>query len=176
MAAPNAAPATPIIIPETPAHDLAIETVLDRAFGPGRFAKPSEKVRAFARHDLALSRVGLLERRVIACCRIYDVSISGKPVLFLGPLAVDPDEQHHGLGHRLVRETLAACAESDAEAVVLMGDPKFFTTLGFTEIPKGRVQMPVPAEPRRLHWIALRENALDDLSGPLSPPLAASRA
>jgi predicted N-acetyltransferase YhbS len=48
------------IVAEKPEHDAAIERVLDRAFGPGRFAKTSERVRERgARLELAhLAREG----------------------------------------------------------------------------------------------------------------------
>lgn len=159
----------PSIVPEAEAHAPAIERVLDRAFGPGRFAKPSERVREFARHNMAVSRVARLEGAVVGCCRIYDVSIGETPALFLGPLAVDPAAQHHGLGHRLVRETLSACAAGGGRVVFLMGEPSFFSVLGFKQIPDGRVAMPVPSEQRRLQWIALAHGALDAVSGTVGP-------
>ena len=58
---------------ETSAHAAQIEGVLDRAFGPGRYAKTSERVRERgARHELALSRVAVNEAgEVIGVCRIY---------------------------------------------------------------------------------------------------------
>jgi predicted N-acetyltransferase YhbS len=164
--------AAPLIAPETAADAAAIERVLDRAFGPGRFVKPSERVREFARHDLALSRVARLEGAVLGCCRIYDISIGAAPALFLGPLAVDPAAQHHGLGHRLVREALAACREAGGRAVLLMGEPSFFAVLGFARAPEGAAMMPVPAEARRLQWIALQPGALEGLAGPVGPPVS----
>ena len=169
-------PATPAFASETSAHSGAIDAVLDRAFGPGRLAKPSERVREFARHNLALSRVAMVGGVLCACCRIYDVSIGAAPALFLGPLAVDPDAQHHGLGHRLVLETIAACRSGGGRAIILMGEPSFFSVLGFVRTPETRVFMPVPAEARRLQWLALVDGALDHLEGAISPPLAASRA
>jgi predicted N-acetyltransferase YhbS len=166
----------PEFAPEAAADASRIERVLDRAFGPGRFAKPSERVRESASHNLALSRVARLDGALIACCRIYDVSIGARPALFLGPLAVDPDAQHHGLGHRLVRETIEACRAGGGRVIILMGEPSFFSVLGFVRAPAARVRMPVPAEARRLQWLALVDGGLDDLEGPISPPRAASRA
>jgi predicted N-acetyltransferase YhbS len=166
----------PLLVAETPAHAQAVERVLDRGFGPGRFAKPSERVREFAPHLPALSRVALMGADLVGVCRIYDIAIGGRPALFLGPLAVDPDAQHGGLGHALVAATIDACRAINREAIVLMGEPSFFGALGFEQIPPGQVLMPGPVEARRLQWIALRTGAFANLAGPISRPRAASPA
>jgi predicted N-acetyltransferase YhbS len=166
--------AAPLIAPESPSQHDAVERVLDRAFGPGRFAKPSERVREFARPAPALSRVAVLDGKVCGACRIYEICIGDAPALFLGPLGVDPDAQHHGLGHQLVSEALNACAAAGGRVVVLMGEPRFFSPLGFTQIPQGRVIMPTPVEARRLQWIGLAAGALDQIAGAIGPVRAHS--
>lgn len=164
----------PLFVAESASHAPGIERVLDRAFGPGRFAKPSERVREFAAHRPELSRVALVGADVIGVCRIYDVSIGARPALFLGPLAVDPDAQHGGMGHALVSAAIEICRAVDRDVIVLMGAPSFFSTLGFVQIPAGQVVMPLPVEARRLQWLVLNDSA--DLSGALSRPRAASPA
>ena len=163
-----------MLIAESAAHASGIERVLDRAFGPGRFAKPSERVREFAVHRPDLSRVALVGADVIGVCRIYDISIGETAALFLGPLAVDPESQHGGLGHALVSATIDLCRAANHEAIVLMGAPSFFSKLGFSQIPAGQVVMPMPVEARRLQWIVLREGA--NLAGAISRPRAATPA
>jgi predicted N-acetyltransferase YhbS len=160
-----------LLIAENASHAAGIERVLDRAFGPGRFAKPSERVREFAVHRPELSRVALVGADVIGVCRIYDISIGDSAALFLGPLAVDPEAQHGGMGHALVTATIDLCRAANHTGIVLMGAPSFFGKLGFSQIPEGQVQMPIPVEARRLQWIVLREGA--NLAGPISRPRAA---
>ena len=80
--------AAPQMLPEAPAHHDAVERVLDRAFGPGRFAKPSERVREFARFRPDLSRVAVSGPVMLGCCRIYEIGIGDQTALFLGPLGV----------------------------------------------------------------------------------------
>jgi predicted N-acetyltransferase YhbS len=163
----------PLLIAENASHAPGVERVLDRAFGPGRFAKPSERVREFAVHRPDLSRVALIGADVIGVCRIYDIAIGDSAALFLGPLAVDPEAQHGGMGHALVSATIDLCRTADREAIVLMGAPSFFNKLGFSQIPPGQVAMPIPVEARRLQWIVLREGADAALTGPISRPRAA---
>lgn len=159
-------------IAEKPEHAEAIERVLDRAFGPGRFAKTSERVRERgAVFEPALSRVALTEEGdVLGVCRIWRAE-AGAPVYFLGPLAVDPGAQSAGLGLALVQACVGACRAVGAGGVVVVGAEKFFKPAGFTLVPKGRVSLPGPTDPTRLLWQALRPGGLDKVEGELRAPL-----
>lgn len=145
------------LTPERVEDAPATERVIDRAFGPGRFAKVSERVRErIVTPCPDLSRVAWRSGRIVGCCRIYGGRIGAAPVRFLGPLAVDPEERGEGLGRALVTATIEACrAEGLAQAVILVGAPGFFAPLGFTQIPSGQVTLPGPVEPRRLQWLLL---------------------
>ena len=159
------------LVAEKPEHVASIEAVLDRAFGPGRFAKTSERVRERgARHELALSRVALNEAgEVIGVCRIYAAE-AGAPVFFLGPLAVDPRAQAAGLGLSLVHACVAACRAGGGSAIVLVGAARFFRPAGFTLAALDRVWLPGPVDAARLLWLELKPGALDKLHGELSAP------
>lgn len=154
---------------ETPAHAAQIEGVLDRAFGPGRYAKSSERVRERgARHELALSRVAVNEAgEVIGVCRIY-AAHAGGPLFFLGPLAVDPRAQAAGLGLALVQACVAACRAGGGSAIVLVGAERFFRPAGFTLAAADRVTLPGPVDPARFLWLELRPGGLDKLRGEIS--------
>lgn len=160
------------LVAEKPEHETGIEAVLDRAFGPGRFAKTSERVRERgAVHEPGLSRVALNPAGEVAgVCRIWRAQAGGAPVFFLGPLAVDPVSQNAGLGLALARDAVAACRAFGGAAVVLVGAEAFFSPLGFTRAPKGRVALPGPVDPNRLLWLGLRLGGLDEVSGTLTAP------
>ena len=161
----------PTFSAERPEHREAIERVLDLAFGPGRFAKTSERVRERgAEFEPSLTRVALNEAgEVIGVCRIWRVE-AGTPLYFLGPLAVDPAAQLAGLGLTLVREAVAACRASGGAGVVLVGAERFFQPLGFSAVPKGRLVLPGPVDPARLLWLELRPGGLDKVRGELKAP------
>lgn len=156
---------------EKPEHHDAIERVLDHAFGPGRYAKTSERVREHgAILEPALTRVALNDAGdVVGVCRIWRVE-AGAPVFFLGPLAVDPAEQSAGLGLALAREAVSACRASGGNGVVLVGAERFFRPLGFTVAPKDRITLPGPVDPARLLWLELRPGGLDRVQGALTAP------
>jgi predicted N-acetyltransferase YhbS len=162
------------LVADEPRFDAAIEHVLDAAFGPGRFAKVSERVREFATLDRGLSRIALRGQEVSGCCRIHRIAIGATPALFLGPLAVSPVAQGAGLGQALVGATLEACERSGVGAVIVVGQPRMFAPFGFTEIPKEQILMPGPVEARRFQWRALRNGGLDALAGAVRAPRAAS--
>lgn len=159
------------IIAEKPEHLDAIECVLNRAFGPGRFAKTSERVRERgAVFEPALSRVALdAAGEVVGVCRIWRVDAAA-PAFFLGPLAVDPNAQSSGLGLTLTREAVAACRAAGGNGVILVGAESFFRPAGFTIVPQGRVTLPGPVDAARLLWCELRPGGLDSLHGELKAP------
>ncbi len=162
------------LVAELPEHHDAIERVLDRAFGPGRFAKTSERVREHgAVHEPGLSRVALDNEQVAGVCRIWRVSAGSGGAYFLGPLAVDPGEQHQGLGAALTREAVNACrAARGYGAIVLVGAAPFFQPLGFSVVPAGRLSLPGPVDAKRLLWTELYPGGLDHVEGQIGAPHA----
>lgn len=159
------------LIAEKPEHADMIERVLARAFGPGRFAKTSERVRERgAVLEPALSRVAVdAAGRVVGVCRIWSVAV-GAPAFFLGPLAVDPDAQSAGLGLALTRAAVAACRAVGGNAVILVGAERFFSAANFSRVPEGRITMPGPVDPARLLWCELTPGGLDRMQGALTAP------
>ena len=155
---------------EKPEHADAIERVLERAFGPGRFAKTSERVREQGAHfEPALSRVGVnAAGDIVGVCRIYRVK-AGVELYFLGPLAVDPGAQSAGLGAELTRACVNACRIVGGNGVILVGAATFFTPLGFSHVPVGRITLPGPVDPARFLWCELRPGGLSGAQGALGP-------
>lgn len=49
----------------------------------------------------------------------------------LGPMAVSPDRQRHGVGSGLVRHGLEACRRIGYAAVVVVGHPAYYPRFGF---------------------------------------------
>jgi predicted N-acetyltransferase YhbS len=159
------------LVAERPEHRDAIERVLDSAFGPGRFAKTSERVRERgAVAEPVLSRVALNDaKQVVGVCRIWRVR-AGDLIYFLGPLAVDPAAQLAGLGLSLTREAVAACRAQGGNGVVLVGSERFFKPLGFSVVPPGRLRMPGAVDPARLLWLELARNGFNNVQGEVGPP------
>lgn len=162
----------PRLVSEHPEHETGIERVLERAFGPGRFAKSSERVRergAVLAPDL--SRVALSEANdVLGVCRLWRARAGEAPVLFLGPLAVDPAQQGGGLGLALAKDAVDAARAAGASGIVLVGAEAFFRPLGFTQIPAERLRLPGPVAPERFLWLELKPGAFDRARGEIVAP------
>lgn len=150
---------------EEPADEAAIQALQHAAFGPGAYARAAFRVREQAPHDPALSFVGLLDGRAVASVRLTPIRVGEARGLLLGPLVVEPAEKHRGYGKALVRNALAAAAETGHSYVLLVGDEPYYGPLGFSALPAGRVRMPGPVDPARLLVAELREGVGDGLAG-----------
>jgi predicted N-acetyltransferase YhbS len=145
-----------VIAPETLAHAASVLGVAAAAFGPGRLAKTSERVRENGAQLLrGYSRVALCGEEVVGCCQMWRVWIGTEPMVFLGPLAVHPGQQGRGLGQMLVSACVDAARVAGETAVVLVGAPGFFAPLGFVQVPAGLITLPGSVDPRRLLWLPL---------------------
>ncbi len=163
----STSPLAPSIVAEKREHARAVEVLVDRAFGPGRFAKSSERLREGNSKLDDCSFVALHEGRVIGSVRLWPVVVGDKPVAFLGPLAVDADERKHGLGQALVEAACEAAAKAGWRAVLLVGDAPYFGRVGFSAEPVSQAIMPGPADQRRVLVKALVEGGDADLVGPI---------
>jgi len=137
-----------ILVNETAAHAAEIEALLNRAFGPGRFAKVSERVREFADFAPDLSFCAVEAGKVVGVVRMWRVAAGDQPIVFLGPLAVEESERRHGLGALLVERACEATEAAGEAAVVLVGDVPYFQRVGFAIAPD--VRLPGPVDPKRV--------------------------
>lgn len=126
----------------------AVEALVERAFGPGRYAKAAERLREGNAHRPDLSFTAWREGRLAGSVRLWPARVGERAVIFLGPIAVDADERNRGLGQALVERACEAAAAAGFGAVLLVGDAPWFERTGFS-VAAG-VEMPGPADPRRV--------------------------
>ena len=156
---------------ERPGDAVAVEALIDRAFGPGRFTKVSERVREFALFRPDLSFCAWSDGELIGVVRQYLVRIDARPLVFLGPLAVEETARKLGAGAALVDHACNAAQAAGFGAVLLVGDEPFFRRNAFAAAPAAGVLMPGPVDPRRVLLRALVPGGDQGLVGPLRPPL-----
>jgi len=163
LAAPRAA--SLLLAPER-AHDARlVEGLIDRAFGPGRFAKTAERLREGRLPDLALSVVAWSGGRAVGCVRQWRILIGAVPAVFLGPIAVEEERRCEGLGASLIRRAIEAARDTGYGHILLVGDTLLFEPFGFTAAAARKVVMPGPVDQRRVLALALQPGAIDELRG-----------
>jgi putative acetyltransferase len=129
---------------ETPDDVPAIAAVTMAAFGP-----VETRLLADLRKDEgwlpALSLVAILDGAVIGhvvCTRGY---VDSTPVLGLGPIGVQPEQQRRGVGQALMHTMLGAADATDEPLIALLGDPAFYRRFGFITASELSISAPDPS-------------------------------
>ncbi|HEY2266282.1 MAG TPA: N-acetyltransferase [Streptosporangiaceae bacterium] len=124
---------------ETGRDTDVIRALTTAAFAPSRPPGPAvpeatliDELRAGPAWLPALSLVAVTPAGEVAghvlCTRGH---VGPAPVLGLGPLAVWPDRQRHGVGSALVHAVLGAADALGEPLVALLGDPGYYRRFGF---------------------------------------------
>ena len=155
-----------------------IEKLLDLAFGPGRFAKSSYRLREGIDAIPALCFVGMIDGHMHGSIRYWPIRVGGAyDSLLLGPLAVDPSVRGQGLGVALVDHSLIAARAQGYNSVFLVGDEPYYARSGFEKTVPGRFTFPGPVDPTRLLMRTLDGQMPADFVGAIekapSAPLSA---
>jgi putative acetyltransferase len=79
----------------------------------------------------ALSLVALADDTVVGHVTCSRGRVDGRPLAGLGPLGVMVPHQHRGVGSALMHAVLAAADALGEPAVVLLGDPGYYSRFGF---------------------------------------------
>jgi predicted N-acetyltransferase YhbS len=161
---PSPAPDAPSLLGQRPQDIAAADALIDRAFGPGRFTKVSERVREFATFAPELSFCAWREGRIVGVVRQWRVRAGETPIAFLGPIAVETDERSGGVGGLLVEQACAAAKAAGEAAILLVGDEPYFVRFGFSAALAAEVSLPSPVDQRRVLAIAFTP-AGEHLSG-----------
>ncbi|QRM44152.1 N-acetyltransferase [Rhizobium sp. BG4] len=170
------APSIFTIDAENPSDVVARENLLDRAMGPNRRKKSSEKIR---RGRVPAEGLALVARdgdaHLIGTVRLWNVeagvSSEGTPItaLLLGPLAVDSAYEGKGIGGALMRAAILEAKNRGHGAILLVGDAAYYERFGFFAEGARHLVMPGPFERSRFLALELVEGWLDGAAGMIVP-------
>lgn len=150
----------------------AVETLLDRAFGPQRQSKLSYGYRAGVAPAVHLCLVARADTHgsIVGTIRYWPIAIGARrlPALLLGPLAVEPSLAGQGIGRALIRQSLDMAAWARHSSVLLVGDESYYGRFGFRPAAAHGIVMP-GENPARLLALELVPGALAQASGTLQP-------
>lgn len=152
---------------ERPEDTALIEHLLDRAFGPGRFAKTAYRLREGTAFIPELSFAAWENGVMRGSIRYWPIEIgeTRAQALLLGPLAVDPEHRGRGIALELMQLSLRKAAELGHTIVVLVGDEPYYARVGFAAVTAQALRMPGPVDRSRLLALELAPDALKGVSG-----------
>ena len=154
---------------ERPSDEEAVERLVNSAFGPGRFAKTAYRLREGVAPEPRLSFVAEHPNAgaLLGAVRFWPVMVGASLSLLLGPLAVDPNLRGRGIGIALMQRGIEEARALGYGSVVLVGDEPYYAKVGFRTLKPGQIRFPGPVDGNRILGLALREGALETLSGEL---------
>lgn len=152
------------IRPEEPGDSGAVESLVGRCFGPGRFAKSAFRLREGVKAVAGLGFVAVEQGRLRGSVRFWPIAVGGAEALLLGPLAVDQEQRGRGIGLALMKRGIDE-ARVGHRAIILIGDEPYYARAGFAPLKEKQVRFPGPVDGRRILGLALVEGALEALAG-----------
>jgi predicted N-acetyltransferase YhbS len=142
------------ILPLVHADPVAVEQLLDEAFGTDRHRRTAYRLRegamplptlSFAVPDGRGGLAAVLQSWPVA---LTPAAAAPVPLVLVGPVAVAPALQARGLGGALMKQLLVALERT--EPAVLIGDPGYYQRFGFSAEQTGGWRLPGPVERHRL--------------------------
>ena len=163
-------------LPISDVDPAAVEALLDRAFGRDRHTRTAYRLREGVTEIPGLSFAAVEDGGLVGTIQCWPVELTGddgrvRPLVMVGPVAVEPERQRGGLGKELVHQALDTAVELDLDgAMMLIGDPEYYGRFwGFSDEATGGWRLPGPVERRRL---LARGADVPAVSGMLGPRVA----
>lgn len=143
------------ILPLGPAHQSAIESLLDARFGPARHNRTAYRLREQATPLAGASLVAMAGDRLVGSLQCWPIQLKtlggdGLPLILLGPVAVAADCEGQGVASALMQASLAVLDAADSPPVLLIGDAPFYGRFGFSAAATRLWSLPGPVDHDRL--------------------------
>ena len=152
------------IAPLADAAPLAVESLLDEAFGTNRHVRTAYRIRAGMPVIGQLSFAAFDGGKLVGTLQSWPVEVGSAHVVLVGPVAVSPERQRSGIGRLLMNKLIATAPDT---AMAMIGDPEYYGRFfGFTTDVTGKWDVPGPVERHRL--LARNGNTLPRI-GALGP-------
>jgi putative acetyltransferase len=155
------------IHPTRPQELPAVFHVHHRAFG-GRPNEARVVELLHARNKAPISLAATVEGQVVAHVLFSPIRLEPAPhrlnAVGLAPVGVLPEHQRRGIGSRLIRAGLECCRDAGYDAVVVLGNPLYYSRFGFVRARDHGLGNDYAAD-EAFRVIELRPKALEGLCG-----------
>ena len=167
------------IVPLAMVPSDAVERLLDRAFGTDRRQRTAYRIRVgmSALPQLSFAAIDP-DQRLLGTIQCWPIALHAdaggeRPLVMLGPVAVEPALQRGGIGRQLTQTALAVADATPGPALMLIGDPEYYERFfGFSAERTALWRAPGPVERHRL---LARGADVPAISGMLGPRGTATR-
>ena len=156
---------------ERPEDATAVRHVHEAAFGRSNEATLVELLRKA--NKALISLVAVNDGLIVGHILFSPVTVADAPEDFraagLAPVGVLPAFQKIGIGSRLIREGLLDCKRDGYDAVVVLGDPRYYSRFGFLRASDHQLDNEYHAH-EAFMVTELREAALQEVRGLVKYP------
>lgn len=136
------------IDPYAEADPIAVEALLDAAFGADRHQRTAYKLRVGLTPLPALSFAAFDGVNLVGVLQSWPVALDAEPLVLVGPVAVLPDLQQGGIGRAMMDALIVAAGD---RPMTMIGDPEYYGRFfGFAADATAGWHLPGPVERRRL--------------------------
>ena len=99
--------------------------------GPGRYARPSFRLRENLEPNIKYSKVYSQGQKIIGSIRYFNCKIQSNDGLMLGPLIVDQKFKGRGIGKELVNKSISSINQKNIDFIILIGELDYYGQFGF---------------------------------------------
>lgn len=152
---------------EKPEDVNAIHQLNRKAFGRENEAILVDQLRGIAS---MFSFVAVQSAQIVGHLFFSPIAVNGQCssnllILGLAPVAVLPSYQRQGIGSLLIQRGLEVCTQSSCDAVVVLGDRKYYSRFGFVSASSHGLRCEYDVPDEAFMVLELNRGALQDCSG-----------
>ncbi len=103
----------------------------ENVLGPGRYARPSFRLRENLICNQKYSKIYYKGQKIIGSIRYFNCKIQSNKGLMLGPLIVDQKFKGKGIGKQLVNQSIKLINDKKISFIILIGEQDYYGQFGF---------------------------------------------
>jgi predicted N-acetyltransferase YhbS len=120
-----------VIREEKKSDNKKIFLLEEDVLGPGRYARPSFRLRENLISNRKYSKIYFKGPKIIGSIRYFNCKIGSNEGLMLGPLIVDQKFKGKGIGKELVNESIKSIKEKKISFIILIGELDYYGQFSF---------------------------------------------